>query len=483
LAVESRSINTKSNPLTPVAIASLLVTLALLILPFVCRLDGKPHADWQQFLGRFHPTIVHLPIGLILLVPLLEIAGRRRPSLNEAAGFVLKLSVFACLGAVALGYLLAYGSGESGSLVVLHMWGGIALTIGVLCCVGVRPQWASDRAQGFSRNLYPGLLLCVVLVLAWTAHEGGSVTHGANYLTEYLPSPLKRWPLVNSTQANASTTPGSFYARHIHPILDANCVACHGEGKAKGSLRLDTYAQLIKGGQDGAVIIAGQPEKSILLQRITLPADHKNFMPAEGKPPLKPSQIAWIRAWIQQGASPTVASLAGIVLPEDAKETPLPQVEDYSSKMAEIAQAASAEGVTMTPVSSNLKDGLILNAVNVASKFDDARLARLDKFAPYIVEAELGRTAVTDASFETLAKFHHLRALHLEGTAITGTGLAKLHGLTELTYINLSETRVTSAATTALGEIKSLKHVYLYNTPAQPIANQTEVQAAAPKTP
>ena len=30
----------------------------------------------------------------------------------------------------------------------------------------------------------------------------------------------------------------SFYAKHIHPIFDANCVTCHGEAKVKGGLRL-----------------------------------------------------------------------------------------------------------------------------------------------------------------------------------------------------------------------------------------------------
>lgn len=483
MAVESRSVTAKSNPSTPVVIASLLVTLALLTLPFVFRLDGKPHADWQQFLGRFHPLIVHLPIGLMLLVPILEIVGRRRPSLREAAGFVLTLSLFACIGALILGYLLAYGSGESGPLVALHMWGGIALTIGVIACVAVRPQWASGEAQGIFRTLYLVLLPCVVITLAWTAHEGGSLTHGPNYLTEFIPSPLKRLPLVDTARADTSSAPNSFYTKHIHPILDANCVACHGAGKVKGGLRVDTYAQLMKGGHDGRVIVGGQPEKSILLQRITLPSDHKNFMPAEGKPPLKPLEIAWIRAWIQQGASSSAASLVGIAVPYDAKQASLPPVEDYSSRMAEIAQAASAEGVTMTPVSSNLRDGLILNTIDVASRFGDAQLAKLEKFAPYIVEVELGRTSVTDASFDTLAKFHHLRALHLEGTAITGAGLAKLHALTELTYINLSETKVTTAAISTLSEMKNLKHIYLYDTPAQPIANQAAAQAAATKAP
>jgi len=88
-----------------------------------------------------------------------------------------------------------------------------------------------------------------------------------------------------------------------------SCVGCHGETQAKGGLRMDSYDLLMKGGQDGPVIVAGNAAKSILFQRITLPTDHKQFMPAEGKPPLRGEEIAWIKAWIEQGASPSIACL------------------------------------------------------------------------------------------------------------------------------------------------------------------------------
>jgi mono/diheme cytochrome c family protein len=436
--------------------ASFLVSIALLLLPFVFKLDGKTHADWQQFLGRFHPTVVHLPIGLILLVPLLELAGRYRPALVEAAMFVLSLSVLSCLLALTLGYLLAYGSGDAGVGVARHMWGAIALTIGVMGCALLR------GASGGLRGFYPYLLACVLVLLAWTAHQGGSLTHGNKYLTEYLPAPLKRLGM-GTVQAEASAFPHSFYVRHIHPIFDANCVVCHGGQKVKGHLRLDTYDRVMRGGEDGAVIIAGKPERSILLERITLPPDHKKFMPSEGKPPLKPEEIAWIGAWILQGASPEMQSLAGIYVHEDEA---LPQVPDYSGMMAEMAQTARVAGVTLVPVSRNLGDGLILNTVDAGEKFGDAQLTGFARFAPYIVEVELGRTSVTDGCFTTLAKFTHLRALHLEETAVTGTGLSSLTQLAQLSYVNLSGTQVTSAAVAPLASMKNLHHLYLYNTPA-----------------
>ena len=434
--------------------ASFLTSIALLLLPFVFKLDGKTHADWQQFLGRFHPTVVHLPIGLILLVPLLELAGKYRPALLEAAMFILSLSVLSCLLALILGYLLAYGSGDAGGGVARHMWGAIALTIGVLVCALLR------GSSGGLRFFYPYLLACVLVLLAWTAHQGGSLTHGNKYLTEFLPAPLKR---LSMGTVQASAFPDSFYTRHIHPIFDANCVVCHGAQKVKGNLRLDTYDRAMRGGEDGAVIIPGNPERSILLQRITLPPDHKKFMPSEGKPPLKPEQIAWIRAWILQGASPELKSLPGIYVRE---EETLPQVPDYSGKMTEIAETARSAGVTLVPVSRNLGDGLILNTVDAGQKFGDAQLAGLVRFAPFIVEAELGRTSVTDGCFPTLAKFTHLRALHLEETAVTGAGLNSLTQLSQLSYLNLSGTQVTGAAIAPLTTMKNLRHLYLYNTPA-----------------
>jgi hypothetical protein len=119
-------------------------------------------------------------------------------------------------------------------------------------------------------------------------------------------------------------------------------------------------------------------------------------------------------------------------------------------------------------LSSKPEDGLILFTVDSAPTFGDAQLAQFQKFAPYIVDAELGRTAVTNASFDTLKQFTHLRALHLEETQINGDGLAKLAPLTQLTYINLSGTQVAASAVAPLSAMKNLRHIYLYNTPAQP---------------
>ena len=297
MTFDSRKIVLNSRSLVLGLSCAVLLLIAALI-----PLDGRPHGEWMQFLGRFHSLVVHLPIGFILLVALLEISGRTRPALREAAGVVLWLSVPACFAATILGILLAYGNGDAGLRVTRHMWGGIVLTVAVCLCAQLRSQFRTRWA-------YPAMLACVVGILIWATHEGGSITHGDGYLTEHAPSALKQLPAMFQPREIQIAAPSSFYAIQVQPILDAKCVSCHGASKVKGRLRLDSYDRLLRGGQDGQVIAAGNAERSLLFQRIMLPMSDKKFMPSDGKPPLNPAEIAIIKAWIQDGASPTAPTV------------------------------------------------------------------------------------------------------------------------------------------------------------------------------
>ena len=288
-------------------LCTLGLSAMLVMLPFAVRLNGRPHADWLQFLGRFHPLLVHLPIGMLVLLPCLELAGTTRPGLREGAGFVLHLTLAAGAITLVLGISLAYGSGVMGATVTRHMWGGIALLIELLMCVTVRPAWISGQLQ----RVYPALLTVSLLTLTWTAHQGGSLTHGGGYLTLYMPGALKGF-FPSASAASDAAYVGSVYTRYIHPIFDAKCVACHGASKEQAGLRLDFYELLMKGGRDGAVIAPRSPDRSLLLQRVTLSPSDRHFMPAEGRAPLTADEIAALRSWILAGASPTATSIPGI---------------------------------------------------------------------------------------------------------------------------------------------------------------------------
>jgi len=89
----------------------------------------------------------------------------------------------------------------------------------------------------------------------------------------------------------------------IQPILNSQCVDCHGAQKHKADLRLDDLANLLKGGQDGPVIQPGRAKESSLLQRMLLPLDADGHMPPEGKPQPTLEQIALLQWWLDSGAS------------------------------------------------------------------------------------------------------------------------------------------------------------------------------------
>jgi hypothetical protein len=155
-------------------------------------------------------------------------------------------------------------------------------------------------------------------------------------------------------------------------------------------------------------------------------------------------------------------------------DDPIPQVGDYSNLASQISQIEKTLGVRLDHVSAKPADGLVLRTIDVERRFGDADLARLEPFAPYIVDVELGHTNVTDASFATLAKYSHARAIHLEDTAVTGRNLQKLASLHELRYLNLSSTGLTRQALDQISSVKTLQHVYAFNTPAQPAGSPAQ---------
>jgi mono/diheme cytochrome c family protein len=88
------------------------------------------------------------------------------------------------------------------------------------------------------------------------------------------------------------------FEKDIRPILKANCFHCHGEeGKMKGGLDVRLRHLIAKGGEQGAAIVPGKPEKSLLFTMV-----RDGEMPkGEGKK-LPPEKVELLRQWIAGGA-------------------------------------------------------------------------------------------------------------------------------------------------------------------------------------
>jgi hypothetical protein len=95
---------------------------------------------------------------------------------------------------------------------------------------------------------------------------------------------------------------GVDYFRQIQPLLQAKCYDCHQGGKAKGGLRLDQLASVLKGGKsDGPAVVPGDADESALIQRV-LKSAADDIMPPKGDP-LSAAEVALLRDWVKQGAS------------------------------------------------------------------------------------------------------------------------------------------------------------------------------------
>jgi hypothetical protein len=105
-------------------------------------------------------------------------------------------------------------------------------------------------------------------------------------------------PGVASPAPAPAAPPG--FAKDVAPILDKWCVSCHGGKEAEADLRLDSYDAILKGGEDGPVIVPGDPEGSQLLAQI----ERRVRPPMPPKRRLPKDPVATIRAWIISGAGP-----------------------------------------------------------------------------------------------------------------------------------------------------------------------------------
>ena len=441
-------------------------------------------SSWATFIGRFHPAIVHFPIGFLLIGALLEL-GRRWGKLavsESTITFILLLSAIGATFACVAGYLLSLGGGYDAGLLDNHMWKGI----GVALFAWAAWLMKSDKLQRLmpaTKAIYlPAILFATILTLS-AGHDGGSLTHGEGYLTQYTPEPFRGLAGLPPMQAKPTETKpitdvqqAIVYTDIVQPILESKCTQCHSASKSKGDLRMDQLALLVKGGENGPALIAGKGAESDMIKRCLLPENEDEHMPPKGKPQLTADQIALLSWWIDQGA-PADKKVAELNVPEAVK----PALASLGKAAPAGADKAEEPGVLSLKVPKaneqaveNLrKAGLIVNtlsqdqnlleisAVNLPS-FGDKQMELLKPVAEQITWLKLGGTAITDAAMPQIAKFPNLSKLHLEHTAITDKGVAILKPLPYLGYINIVNTKVGDAGLKAIADMKALRSVYVW---------------------
>jgi mono/diheme cytochrome c family protein len=114
-----------------------------------------------------------------------------------------------------------------------------------------------------------------------------------------LPAPLWAAATVELTKEQTD-----FFEGKIRPLLSETCYKCHSieKGKSKGNLTLDTKAGWVKGGESGAAIVPGKPEKSPLYTALTYVDKDLQMPPSSSGGKLSAQQIADVAQWIKMGA-------------------------------------------------------------------------------------------------------------------------------------------------------------------------------------
>ncbi len=97
---------------------------------------------------------------------------------------------------------------------------------------------------------------------------------------------------------------GIDFQREIRPILSDACFHCHGPDKntRMAGLRLDTKEDAFSKRKTGAAIIPGNPDASLIIQRLTHADKAKRMPPEYSHKSVTPKQIETIKRWIASGA-------------------------------------------------------------------------------------------------------------------------------------------------------------------------------------
>lgn len=421
-----------------------------------------------EFIGRFHPILVHLPIGILLLGCLFQLLtiNNKFAFLRPSIPIICLLGAFAAVFSCITGYLLSESGDYDGDLVDLHFWMGIGVAVMALLLYFM--YWKAVKELFL--NLTSAAL---VILITLTGHYGGSLTHGSDYMTAALKggSTKVAIPPVPDVQKAIA------YTHLVQPLLQNRCYSCHGAEKQKGKLRMDNISFMLKGGEDGASLVLGRANESELIKRMLLPISNDDHMPPKEKPQLSAEEIALLQWWINEGAA-VDKKVAELKQPEEikpvlmsfqvgaavAKKTlaaDIPEEEVDKGDAAAIEKLKKA-GVVVIPVLSNSN---YLSASFVTAKSDPETLKLLEPLKKQLTWLNLANTSITDQSMADVAKLQSLRKINLSHTAITDKALSLLKSLPKLQVLNLVGTKVTATGMiTQLKGLKDLQYLYLYQT-------------------
>lgn len=398
---------------------------------------------WLQVAGRLHPLVLHFPIVLLLMaVVILWIREKSWKSFGSS--FLLMGANFAGVTVVA-GLILATEDYE-GEALAWHKWlGVVSLGFSVLL------YFFLDKVQGSFRLIASAF----AAVLLATGHLGANLTHGEDFLLA---------PLMSKEVKTVALEDAEVFKDLVQPIFETKCIACHKEGKIKGELRMDHMEGIQKGGKSGTFVLAGNPDESLLIQRIHLPLENEEHMPPKNKLQLTDEELEILRLWVAGGAS------LDQKVTELSQEEPLFQLASnrFSAQKTYTFPAADSDDIEelnnffrkVKPVFPG--SPALEVAYFGASTFDPNSLSELKKVGKQVVKINLNRMPLEKVDLLFLSGFQNLEEIQLNFSGITAEHLKGLTGIKTLRSLAVSGNSLGQAGLEELRKITQLKRLYIW---------------------
>ncbi|GAB4111163.1 MAG: ribonuclease inhibitor [Acidobacteriota bacterium] len=453
--------------------AAFLASAAVLALSLTWASPEIP-APWSG-VGRLHPVVVHFPIAFLTFAAFLDLWASARPLFRAASRLLWLAGMWSGILALLVGHLLSQTGSWEPVLLARHRWAAVGLLAAGIAALALR-AW---RPSLLWRRL---TAVPVLLLVGWTGHGGGTLTHGPGYLTAW-------WRFGAEDPGAQELGPLTIFGGVVQPILADQCVSCHGAGRAEGGLRLDSYEAVLQGGEDGPVLVEGRPEASEIYRRVTLPPADPERMPPPQQPPLGVGETELLRWWISLGASAELQ--VGEVRPDQMPSA----VRTALTRRGRLGPADPLAGLQpVGPLPAGSVESLVSRGIRVRRVAADhpflevdlsgraVATGDLDALAPlaeHVVWLNLSGSRLEPEAWGRLEKFSNLQRLWLDRSNVSSADLAVVRRLAHLSYLNLYGTAVTDKGLEPLAELPKLSNLYLWQT----LVTGPGIQALAPRSP
>jgi uncharacterized membrane protein len=439
---------------------NLLFALVIFIVFLLIAGDSVVIPTWLQPVGRLHPLILHFPIVVLIMAVLMEFFRFTERFKTErlfqdiATLLWLTGAIFAAV-TVIMGLFLSKEPGYEGATLQWHKWFGVSIVF-----VSGFIYWCRS-AKWYNLKIARFGSVMIVACLVVAGDFGADLTHGVNFVLAPVWHPEKEKVPIDQALV---------FRDVVQPVFQSKCISCHNPNKIKGGLMLIDEQALLKGGKDGKLFIAGQPQLSLLLQRIHLPDGDEKHMPPSGKPQLTVDEMNLLYLWIKGNADfkqkvidlPANDSLRVLAASYLKPVEVTGEKYDFAAADAQLIKKLNTNYVVIYPVAQG-SPALGVNIYN-KSTYQPKVLEGLADIKKQVVSLDLNKMPVKDAELKTIAGFENLRTLYLNFTDVTGNTLHELARLKYLKNLSLAGTQLNPQALNQLSQIKGLQKVSLWDT-------------------